>query len=31
MEEVQSAEFAVKAVFHEQIYWDELMFFLFEQ
>ena len=31
MEEVRSAEFAVKAVFQEEVYSDEMTFFLFEQ
>ena len=31
MEEVWSVEFAAKAVFHEEVYSDELTFFLFEQ
>ena len=31
MEDVRSEEFAIKAVFHWEIYSDELTFFLFEQ
>ena len=31
MEEVRSVEFAVKTVFHEEVYSDELTFFLFEK